>query len=344
MPMELRKRKAPTQPPASAPAKKTKTAPAKRKAAPKAEENKKTVAPVKKAAAKKETKKAVEKKEAAPTPAPAAEKAPEPEVKPAEAAKAESPAAKEPAASASTTATYSAAIKTGRAKFAVKATKDADAKADAKTAKADAVPKLKVGDTLPTDLAEITLDDGTKTTFSSLLDASEKGIVLFSYTKASTTGCTTQACALRDNYAQFKDAGYLIYGLSGDSHADNAKFRTKHNLGYPLLSDPTYVFHEALGIKSAKGTVRSVIVVQKEGKIIKELKSVMPRTSLDVARKAVGIEAPEEEKKETKKETKKEREAKAKDVAVGKEPPTSAAPAEAPAATTEEAAKPAESS
>lgn len=342
MPMELRKRKAPAQPSAPAPAKKTKTAPAKKKAAPKAEETKKTVAPAKKAAAKKETKKAVEKKEPAPTPAPAAEKVPEPEVKPAEAAKPEAPAAKEPAASASTA---TAPVKTGRGKAAAKATKDADAKADAKAAKADAVPKLKAGDTLPADLAEITLDDGTKTTFGALLDGSEKGIVLFSYTKANTTGCTTQACALRDNYAQFKDAGYLVYGLSGDSHADNAKFKAKQSLGYPLLSDPTYVFHEKLGIKSAKaGTVRSVIVVQKEGRIIKELKSVQPKTSLDIARKAVGIETPEEEKKETKKETKKEKEAKAKDVAVGKEPPTLAAPTEAPAAATEEAAKPAESS
>ena len=105
------------------------------------------------------------------------------------------------------------------------------------------------------------------------------------------------------------------------------------------------MFHEKLGIKSAKGTVRSVIVVQKEGKIIKELRSVQPKTSLDAARKAVGIEAPEEEKKETKKETKKEKEAKAKDVAVGKEPPALAAPVEAPAVTTEgEVAKPAESS
>lgn len=85
-----------------------------------------------------------------------------------------------------------------------------------------------------------------------------------------------------------------------------------------------------------------MIVVQKEGKIIKELKTVQPKTSLDAARKAVGIEVPEEEKKETKKETKKEKEAKAKDVAVGKEPPAPAPPAEAPAATTEEAAKPAE--
>ncbi|KAF8418501.1 thioredoxin-like protein [Tirmania nivea] len=318
MPMELRKRKAPAQPPAPAPAKKTKTAPAKKKAAPKAEETKKTVAPAKKAAAKKETKKAVEKKEAAPVPAPAPEKAPEPEVKPAEAAKPEALDTKEPAAGASTAATTAPAAKTGRAKAATKATKDADAKADAKAAKADAVAKLKAGDALPTELPEITLDDGTKTTFGALLDASEKGIVLFSYTRASTQGCTTQACALRDNYAQFKDAGYLIYGLSGDSHADNAKFKTKQNLGYPLLSDPTYVFHEKLGIKSAKaGTIRSVIVVQKEGKIIKELKSVQPKTGLDAARKAVGIEAAEEEKKETKKETKKEKEAKAKDVMDG---------------------------
>lgn len=337
MPMELRKRKAPANPPPPAPAKKTKTAPAKKKIAAKAEEVKKAVAP-KKPAAKKETKKAAEKKEA--VPAPADEKAPEPEA----------PAAAEPVASASTTAPAAAPAKKGRGKAAAKETKDADAKADAKAAKADkaeAVPKLKVGDALPTDLAEITLDDGTKTTFGALLDASEKGIVLFSYTKASTPGCTTQACALRDNYTQFKDAGYLVYGLSGDSHTDNAKFKSKQNLGYPLLSDPTYLFHEKLGIKSAKaGTVRSVIVVQKEGKIIKELKGVQPKTSLDVARKAVGIEAPaEEEKKDTKKETKKEKEAKSKEVAVGKEAPAAAAaPVEAPAATTEEAAKPAESS
>lgn len=337
MPMELRKRKAPANPPPPAPAKKTKTAPAKKKVAAKAEEVKKAVA-TKKPAAKKETKKAAEKKEAAP--APADEKAPEPEA----------PAAAEPAASASTAAPAAAPVKKGRGKTTAKETKDADAKADAKAAKADkaeAVPKLKVGDALPTDLAEITLDDGTKTTFGALLDASEKGIVLFSYTKASTPGCTTQACAIRDNYTQFKDAGYLVYGISGDSHTDNAKFKTKQNLGYPLLSDPTYVFHEKLGIKSAKaGTVRSVIVVQKEGKIIKELKGVQPKTSLDVARKAVGIEAPtEEEKKDTKKETKKEKEAKSKEVAVGKEAPAAAAaPVEASGATTEEAAKPAESS
>lgn len=81
--------------------------------------------------------------------------------------------------------------------------------------------------------------------------------------------------------------------------------------------------------------MRSIIVVQKDGKIIKEHKSVIPKNSLDVARKAVGIEVPAEEKKETKKE----KEAKEKkDVAVGKE-----APATAPPPATEET-KPVEAS
>ncbi|KAF8460727.1 thioredoxin-like protein, partial [Kalaharituber pfeilii] len=154
------------------------------------------------------------------------------------------------------------AAKKGRSKAAsaketkeTKEAKEADAKADAKDTKADAkaTPKLKVGDTLPTDLGEITLDDGSKTTFGALLDDSDKGIVLFSYTKQSTPGCKhhpTQACAFRDNYTLFTSAGYRVYGLSGDSHTDNAKFKAKQNFGYPLISDPTYTFHEKLGIKS----------------------------------------------------------------------------------------------
>jgi len=201
---------------------------------------------------------------------------------------------------------------------------------------------------LPTDLAEITLDDGSKTTFDKLLDGSEKGIVMFSYTKAGTSGCTTQACALRDSYSQFTSAGYLVYGLSADSHADNAKFKSKQSLGYPLLSDPTYVFHERFGIKSTgarAGTVRSVIVVQKEGKLIKELKQVSPKNSLDVAKKAVGIESAPTEKKDKKRGVEEEKEKKAdekKEVTVGAAAPSALAAASAPAV--EESLKLAESS
>lgn len=154
---------------------------------------------------------------------------------------------------------------------------------------------------------------------------------------------TTQACALRDAYGQFTAVGYLVYGLSGDSPPENAKFKSKQSLGYPLLSDPTYVFHDRLGIKNPARatTLRSVVVIQKEGKIIKELKQVTPKNSLEVAKKAVGIESAAAEKKDRKKDkeedgTEKKVEDK-KEVTVG-----TAAPHTSAQASVEETAKPTE--
>ena len=104
---------------------------------------------------------------------------------------------------------------------------------------------------------------------------------------------TTQACALRDSQPHFTASGYSIYGLSGDAPADNAKFRAKQNLGYPLICDPTYAFHEKLGVKAAGpklAGVRSVVVVAKDG-TVKEHKGVTAKGGLDVAKKAVAAQA-----------------------------------------------------
>lgn len=62
-----------------------------------------------------------------------------------------------------------------------------------------------------------------------------KGLVLFTYPKASTPGCTTQACLFRDNYQPITDAGYAVYGLSTDSEKANGNFVAKQGLPYPLL-------------------------------------------------------------------------------------------------------------
>lgn len=62
-----------------------------------------------------------------------------------------------------------------------------------------------------------------------------KGLVLFTYPKASTPGCTTQACLFRDNYKPITDAGYAVYGLSTDSEKANGNFVAKQGLPYPLL-------------------------------------------------------------------------------------------------------------
>lgn len=121
--------------------------------------------------------------------------------------------------------------------------------------------------------------------------------------------------------------------MSGDSHTDNAKFKSKQNLGFPLISDPGFSVHEKLGIKATTpkvGTVRSVIVIQKEGAAIKEHKTASPKNSLEIAKKACGIDGAAAPVAKT------EAESTTKTVTVGSGAPTASAEGEA--------AKPAESS
>lgn len=110
---------------------------------------------------------------------------------------------------------------------------------------------------------------------------------------ASTPGCTNQACLFRDSTSAFKDAGYAIFGISGDSPKSNTNFHTKQNLAdIILLCDPTFALHERLGIKKIpKGTIRSVTVIKhQDGKaIIARTSPASPAGSLDIAKKAAGI-------------------------------------------------------
>ncbi|PVH91011.1 AhpC-TSA-domain-containing protein [Periconia macrospinosa] len=128
-----------------------------------------------------------------------------------------------------------------------------------------------VGDTI--DLAgfggEIETHEGTKTTLAKLVEESKAGVVLFTYPKASTPGCTKQACLFRDSYEPLTAAGLSIFGLSNDSPKANTTFKTKQNLQYPLLCDPAQTLIAAIGLKKApKGTTRGVFVVDKKGKVL----------------------------------------------------------------------------
>ncbi|KAI1189412.1 thioredoxin-like protein [Nemania serpens] len=116
---------------------------------------------------------------------------------------------------------------------------------------------------------EVETNDGTKTSLKALVDESKAGVVLFTYPKASTPGCTNQACLFRDSYADFTKDGFLIYGLSTDSPKANTTFKTKQNLPYPLLCDPDATLIGAIGLKKTpKGTTRGVFAVDKAGKIL----------------------------------------------------------------------------
>ncbi|KAI5784561.1 thioredoxin-like protein [Geopyxis carbonaria] len=153
--------------------------------------------------------------------------------------------------------------------------------------------RLCVGHKLPDDLPLIETQSGEKVAVHDLVKGSDKGIVIFSYPKASTPGCTTQACLFRDSAAEFKQAGYTIYGLSGDKPAANQKFKQKNDLiDLTLLSDPTYELHQILGIKKhPRGTIRSTIVINKDTDsgivILNEPSS--PKLSVEKAKKAVSI-------------------------------------------------------
>ncbi|KAJ6085935.1 hypothetical protein N7486_010216 [Penicillium sp. IBT 16267x] len=116
---------------------------------------------------------------------------------------------------------------------------------------------------------EIEVNDGTKTNLKKLVEESSAGVVLFTYPKASTPGCTKQACLFRDNYKHLISTGFSIYGLSTDSPKANTTFQTKQSLPYPLLSDPSATLIGAVGLKKApKGTTRGVFAVDKQGKVL----------------------------------------------------------------------------
>jgi len=148
----------------------------------------------------------------------------------------------------------------------------------------------KVGDTI--DLAEfggeIETNDGEKTTLAKLVEESKGGVVLFTYPKASTPGCTTQVCLFRDSYTPLTATGYSIYGLSSDSPKANTTFKTKQKLPYTLLCDPAQSLISAIGFKKApKGTTRGVFVVNKEGKVL-AAEPGGPAATVEVVKKLVG--------------------------------------------------------
>ncbi|KAL5366422.1 thioredoxin-like protein [Aspergillus floccosus] len=129
----------------------------------------------------------------------------------------------------------------------------------------------KVGDTISLDDfgGEIETNDGAKTTLKKVVDESKSGVVLFTYPKASTPGCTKQACMFRDNHDHLTSTGLSIFGLSADSPKANTTFKTKQNLQYPLLCDTSATLIAALGLKkSPKGTVRGVFAVDKKGTVL----------------------------------------------------------------------------
>ena len=106
-----------------------------------------------------------------------------------------------------------------------------------------------------------------------LSDFSGKKLVLFFYPKASTPGCTNEACNLRDNYESFKAKGYEILGVSADSAKRQQNWINKHELPFPLLVDEEKEVINAFGIwgpkkfmgKEYDGIHRTTFIIDENG-------------------------------------------------------------------------------
>lgn len=86
----------------------------------------------------------------------------------------------------------------------------------------------------------------------SLEDYTGSKVVVFFYPKASTPGCTAEACDLRDHYKELKDAGYVLLGVSADTEKKQKAFVDKFDFPFSLLADTEKKIIEAFGVWGPK--------------------------------------------------------------------------------------------
>ncbi|MCT0226048.1 peroxiredoxin [Synechococcus sp. CS-1328] len=96
-----------------------------------------------------------------------------------------------------------------------------------------------------------------------------KALVLFFYPKDDTPGCTMEACAFRDSYADLQGLGAEVWGVSGDDTASHQRFATRHQLPYPLLVDRGNGLRKAFGVPGVLGLLpgRVTYVIDGQGMV-----------------------------------------------------------------------------
>ncbi|RIJ42700.1 thioredoxin-dependent thiol peroxidase [Pontibacter oryzae] len=106
-----------------------------------------------------------------------------------------------------------------------------------------------------------------------LSDYRGKKVILYFYPKDNTSGCTAQACNLRDNHADLQQQGYQVIGVSTDSEKSHQNFIAKHELPFTLIADTEKEIVQQYGVWQEKsmygrkymGTMRYTFVIDEEG-------------------------------------------------------------------------------
>ncbi len=154
------------------------------------------------------------------------------------------------------------------------------------------MPRLATGDPAP-DFTLPTADGSTVT----LSDLRGRHVVVYFYPRASTPGCTTQACDFRDSLEPLQQAGYTVLGVSPDKPGALTDFAHEQHLTFPLLSDPEHRVLEEWGAwgektlygKKSVGVIRSTVVVDPEGKVELAKYNVKATGHVASLRKALGV-------------------------------------------------------
>ena len=132
---------------------------------------------------------------------------------------------------------------------------------------------LKIGDKMP--FFEVMDQSGNMVTSDKFIG---KKTIIYFYPKDNTSGCTAEACNLRDNYEALVAKGYNVIGVSKDSAKSHKNFKAKHSLPFTLLADTATEMIQAFGVwgekslygKKYMGTIRTTFIFDEAG-ILREI-------------------------------------------------------------------------
>jgi thioredoxin-dependent peroxiredoxin len=129
----------------------------------------------------------------------------------------------------------------------------------------------------------------------SLSDFRGRPVVLYFYPKAGTSGCTTQACGIRDHRADYEAAGAVVLGVSPDPVKDVKKFADEQSLNFRLLADEDHAVCDLYGVWAEKsmygrnywGALRATFVIDPQGTVARVFPKVSPKTHDEIVLEAL---------------------------------------------------------
>jgi peroxiredoxin Q/BCP len=129
----------------------------------------------------------------------------------------------------------------------------------------------------------------------SLGDLAGRTVVLYFYPKANTSGCTTQACGVRDHRGDYEAAGATVIGVSPDPVKEVKKFHDAQGLNFTLLADEDHGVCEAYGVWAEKsmygrrywGALRATFIIDGDGVVRHVIPKASPKTHDDEVLKAL---------------------------------------------------------